>query len=558
MTEGGNRLPPEPEFWASIDNAPADRYVGSTVIDWGRRQRGQGKRMGTMIRGAMSDAPVGRRSYPVVLASAPFTEGERGEASVMEMEQKARVRKLTHRPCHWTVSPGTDIGSLIGGSIDKATRSYHNRTARDKNPVPDLIAFAQSQLENQFATGGVVVVAFGALIALMRNLPFTVWHFIRRRVVIVVDVADHDDAFGWIVLWLWNHEYTKRSKMLTLSTRRGGWRNLGKSTISRVDAVGEDGDGREIAIVYSPAPGRHILWVRGNLVLIERNRRPVDKLSGDVAYHESLTITALNREIVMWLVEQARAMAHPPTDRSISIMRTDGYEWHCAVRRPPRSMDSVILEGAIGENIVADSKKFIASEKWYADHGVPYQRGYLFEGPPGNGKSSLALAMAGIFGRDIYLLRTSALNDDQFQRCVSRLPHGAILLIEDVDCMFDGQTNKDESYVTFSGFLNGIDGVYSSPGRILIMTTNHADKLDTAIKRPGRVDRIFHIGNATPDQGRRMFLRFFPEHAEAADRFAKAVDGHPDPLSMAQLQEHLMARLSDPDAAATISSGPSG
>ena len=63
--------------------------------------------------------------------------------------------------------------------------------------------------------------------------------------------------------------------------------------------------------------------------------------------------------------------------------------------------------------------------------------------------------------------------------------------------------------MTFSGFLNALDGVASGEERIIFMTTNHPEKLDPALIRPGRVDLMQLIDDATPAQARALFDRFY-------------------------------------------------
>lgn len=63
--------------------------------------------------------------------------------------------------------------------------------------------------------------------------------------------------------------------------------------------------------------------------------------------------------------------------------------------------------------------------------------------------------------------------------------------------------------MTFSGFLNALDGVASGEERVIFMTTNHVEKLDPALIRPGRVDLIEKIDDATPEQARILFDRFY-------------------------------------------------
>jgi mitochondrial chaperone BCS1 len=63
--------------------------------------------------------------------------------------------------------------------------------------------------------------------------------------------------------------------------------------------------------------------------------------------------------------------------------------------------------------------------------------------------------------------------------------------------------------VTFSGFLNALDGVASGEERIVFMTTNHIERLDSALIRPGRVDLVELVGDASPAQAKRLFTRFY-------------------------------------------------
>lgn len=63
--------------------------------------------------------------------------------------------------------------------------------------------------------------------------------------------------------------------------------------------------------------------------------------------------------------------------------------------------------------------------------------------------------------------------------------------------------------ISLSGLLNAIDGVATHEGRVLIMTTNHPDKLDAALVRPGRVDRKVEFQLALKDQVSELFVRMY-------------------------------------------------
>ena len=98
--------------------------------------------------------------------------------------------------------------------------------------------------------------------------------------------------------------------------------------------------------------------------------------------------------------------------------------------------------------------------------------------------------------------------------------------------------SSESSRVSFSGLLNAIDGVASQEGRIFFMTTNHIEKLDPALIRPGRCDVKLELKKASKQQMEMMFLRFFPGEDELAAEFASRLPSNE--LSMATLQGHFL------------------
>ncbi|XLR20948.1 hypothetical protein S83_048860, partial [Arachis hypogaea] len=144
---------------------------------------------------------------------------------------------------------------------------------------------------------------------------------------------------------------------------------------------------------------------------------------------------------------------------------------------------------------------FLRRKEYYKRVGKAWKRGYFLYGPPGTGKSSLIAATANYLRFDIYDLD---LKEVQFNSDLRRLLIGtgskSILAIEDIDCSVqlhnrkDADGTDDDDKVTLSGLLNFIDGLWSSCGeeRIVICTTNHKERLDPALLRPGRMDLHIH------------------------------------------------------------------
>jgi len=104
--------------------------------------------------------------------------------------------------------------------------------------------------------------------------------------------------------------------------------------------------------------------------------------------------------------------------------------------------------------------------------------------------------------------------------------------------------DRYQSSVTFSGFLNALDGVASGEERIIFLTTNHIENLDPALIRPGRVDLACLIDDASPSQAKRLFTRFYDSEQNVdLEAFANELESMVDretkqgrKVSMAALQ----------------------
>ncbi len=126
---------------------------------------------------------------------------------------------------------------------------------------------------------------------------------------------------------------------------------------------------------------------------------------------------------------------------------------------------------------------------------------------------------------------------------LNNAPLRSIILLEDIDAIFVERTSVQDQQtrqqVTFSGLLNALDGVRSQEGRILMMSTNHREKLDPALLRPGRSDVHVELNYASEHQMKGLFKKFFPEESdEKAQLFANQLPEFK--LNMAKLQGHFL------------------
>src|SRR5438093_9043427 len=148
--------------------------------------------------------------------------------------------------------------------------------------------------------------------------------------------------------------------------------------------------------------------------------------------------------------------------------------------------------------------------------------------------------------------------DRTLMNAVNQVPANSILLFEDIDCMRGSQSRGEADAcsgrneraststkepllngVTLTGLLNVLDGFYAPNGVLFVMTTNHVQKLDEALLRPGRIDYKLYLGKATDRQKIELYRRFFPELSETEAREFVEASRHTE--TMAELHGLLLA-----------------
>ncbi|MED6148683.1 hypothetical protein PIB30_055217 [Stylosanthes scabra] len=162
------------------------------------------------------------------------------------------------------------------------------------------------------------------------------------------------------------------------------------------------------------------------------------------------------------------------------------------------TFNTLAIDSKLKKEIMDDLDKFLNGKEFYKRTGKAWKRGYLLYGPPGTGKSSLIAAMANYLNYHIYDLDlTGIYNNMNLKDLVLGISNRCILVIEDIDCTIELENRV--TMVTLSGLLNAIDGLWSCCGeeRIMLFTTNHKEKLDPALLRPGRMDMHINLSYCT-------------------------------------------------------------
>lgn len=163
------------------------------------------------------------------------------------------------------------------------------------------------------------------------------------------------------------------------------------------------------------------------------------------------------------------------------------------------TFDNLVLPGFLKQEIQDDFAQFFASREVYDRYRIPWKRGVLFVGPPGNGKTHTVKALVNWLGRPcLYVksLKARYATDHEtihavFDRARQTTP--CILVLEDLDSLL---TDRNRSF-----FLNELDGFAANTGVVALATTNHPERLDPAIlDRPSRFDRKYYFELPEPSE----------------------------------------------------------
>ncbi len=386
-----------------------------------------------------------------------------------------------------------------------------------------------------------------------------------------IRIDSDDDIYDHVMEWIRVQNVSKTSRKLMAKTGvENAWDlvdgDMGVPELDPKRLVNFSNWDATVPPRFQPSFGVHRFFHKGRLFQLKRENKTViqDGWRGSsVRDEENITLTCIGRSTqpIKDLIKVARDH-YLNKEKSCTVVRRPAPKeqrgrgrsvWMKVATRPSRPMETVVLDHEQKNRVLIDINEYLhpSTPRWYANRGIPYRRGYLFHGPPGTGKSSLAWAIAGVFGLDIYCISLvdPTLTEEDLGMMFTTLPRRCVVLLEDIDSaglskrqeeeivekpkpedeaaakisaeitraiksvQKGGQNSKENQGISLSGLLNAIDGVASHEGRVLIMTTNFPDKLDEALIRPGRVDMKVKFTNATRSQICELFTRMYSADA---------------------------------------------
>lgn len=410
-----------------------------------------------------------------------------------------------------------------------------------------------------------LVMLCGALMVTWNYSSQYFWDRVETHFMSSVDIRTDDEIYNIIMTWVANQRFSQGARRFVVNTNLNSrswylWRWDDES--DEEDSNDESGPSNETkkkALSYTPSFGTHYFWFRGRLLLFKRNSKEQKSNFMAVSEREEISVCCFGRNpwVLKELLYEARLLYMEKDQKKTLIYRGTTRSgsaepaWQRCMARTSRPFSTVILNEKTKQDLISDVTDYLqpSTQRWYSNRGIPYRRGYLLHGPPGTGKSSLSLALAGFFKMRIYIVSLSSItaSEENLATLFAELPRRCVVLLEDIDTaglthtrdngtgnnsssaatgpepLEPGQltpgngdtTNKDNNNnnspgrLSLSGLLNILDGVASQEGRVLIMTTNHVEKLDKALIRPGRVDMIVEFGRADSGMTAAIFRAIF-------------------------------------------------
>lgn len=354
--------------------------------------------------------------------------------------------------------------------------------------------------QSEFAQGGLMVVVGGSLLGITYRFGMTFLRFIRtlisRASTVEITVSEsHGNTFNYILYWLKNQKYTDGfcSRFLAQSFQN--------------------------KVVLSPSYGQHFfIYKKRPAWLIykveeERNNR-----------YENIQIIFVRffqkKKLIQDIIDEGTSLYHAEKydGTKIHIQQHDYWE-NLLVKK--QIATPVLSQENDYDDLVLDMQNFLESEEKYLKKGINYKRGYLFYGPPGNGKTTAIVALAQNMKKHLCIVNfgDETISEKNLLMAIGQLPQNSIVCFEDIDAVNsrkttttqplpdkmvrndDGKlilhesanTDNRPTVISLSTILNILDGVFTPNGLIFIMTTNFKEILDKALIRPGRIDVTYEF-----------------------------------------------------------------
>lgn len=307
------------------------------------------------------------------------------------------------------------------------------------------------------------------------------------------------------------------------------WKN--EESVNSFSAAFEGWNWQDVLIALRRVTEREFGWMNGQADFWTGNPTEIDvvvdvkngKKVNERAFYGKFQITAWDAANASIGVQRGVAYINIDAKRKFSDVITNYFNLireqletasiyrgkSIVVSQKGDSLDFEIIENKGSEKIVLNRPEQMVIDTFVIDSlGEPGKRCYLFTGGYGTGKTETAMQVGRVaverHGMSFFYLKDATLFDNLLNQCKKYQP--CIVFLEDVDEIASGE-QRDSS---MNKILNTLDGVQTKGNDLtVIFTTNHPEKINSALRRPGRIDVMIKFENPDNDTKIKIYRMYF-------------------------------------------------
>lgn len=354
--------------------------------------------------------------------------------------------------------------------------------------MQDLFTWFGQQLQtNQFFSAAAMATFAAGAFAYFKGVPIWLYNRFLTHTTYTAVVQQDDELYDYMVEWT-RTVYPHRKRKVQYVSKPVADNGMGYLL------KGSDNNTKKI-LIELPLQDYFFTFANNRLLKITFDREKfeiADHAAGD-PYYRTITIQGFFAKRAIDKLLRDVHKEYSDKHHSPSIYAVNHHQYYSNIGYVQgKTLDNIYMPNDIKSKIDEDVRNWIDSKPDYIRKGIPYKRGHCYYGLPGTGKTTMAKAISLKYNLGIYNLNLNSItSESQLTYILSEIPPYSILLIEDIDCYFDGRTPiKKDSPVSFSALLNLLDGINSPNSVLVIITTNDINKLDPALIRPGRIDLV--------------------------------------------------------------------
>lgn len=366
---------------------------------------------------------------------------------------------------------------------------------------------------NQMIAGALTLAASGSVMWAIKEVPRRIWVFLKAQLITTASFNNGS--------WEKQTTFIRIADFLAQRTTEAGSRSV------TIDSVWDRETGRT-KLVVTIGPGKHFFFYRGQPIMLERSM--MQENNGDVI-KEIITLSKLGRSHKLF--HDLVADNTPTKHKALSISSWVNNEWRQNTELDAGGLETIALDKEIRDFFIEQMDNFKNGKDTYRRLGLAYKMTVILHGLTGSGKTCLIRALAAQYRMNVCILDLSEIGTIQLVAALGSVPANSLLLIEDFDSAkhlhsrVDKDTNKDkkvkdnrslsdqilDEYTggNLSGTLNALDGISSLNNVVVFLTTNHLEKIDSAVYRPGRVDHVVELPKPSITAIREHFEYCYPD-----------------------------------------------